>query len=258
MDKKELDIRENLKIDVEQTTEVVFSFDTTGSMSPCIANVRKHIEKTCEQLFETIPNLKVGFIAHGDYCDGANCYALLPLTDDKSEIFKFIRGAPNTSGGDQPECYELALNLARSMGWSEQKGGKIVVLIGDAEPHTADYELNEDRLEWRKELRSLKESGIDVYPLQCLYSPHNVEPNQFWSEIAELCGTVLMKLDTFDDASAMLGAYAAASSGTKGMAAYSSKISLCGLSPETASNIEMLRSVSTKYDTISTDTDEGK
>lgn len=120
----ELNITEKLP----KSTEVAFSWDTTGSMSPCIDNVRKHIEKTCEELFQDIPNLKIGMISHGDYCDGENCYHVLKLTNKKEDIFDFIRNTPNTSGGDQPECYELALNLTKSIGWT---GKGVLVMIGD-------------------------------------------------------------------------------------------------------------------------------
>ncbi|NIQ15358.1 MAG: hypothetical protein GTO02_13480, partial [Candidatus Dadabacteria bacterium] len=107
----------NITNNIPKATEIAFCFDTTGSMSPCIANVRKHIEKTCEELFKEVDGLKVGFISHGDYCDGDNCYNILELTSDQNKIYDFIRNTPDTFGGDQPECYELALNIAKKLGW---------------------------------------------------------------------------------------------------------------------------------------------
>lgn len=47
-------------INFKNATEVAFCVDLTGSMSPCIAAVRKNIEKTCEELFQDIPDLKIG------------------------------------------------------------------------------------------------------------------------------------------------------------------------------------------------------
>jgi Mg-chelatase subunit ChlD len=247
MTDKKLDIKDKLP----KATEVVFSFDTTGSMAPCIKNVRKHIEKTCEQLFEDIPGLKIGFIAHGDYCD-AIPYTLLPLTDDKAKIFKFIRSVPNTGGGDAPECYELALNLARSMGWSDAKGGKILVLIGDDEPHDPNYTLNKDRLDWKKEAATLKEAGIDVYPLQCLYTSFKTGTNEFWSLLAETAGTTLMKLENFEEASANLAGYVAASAGGASFDTYEKKLLSKGvkLTKSTNDNLDNLRKISAKYDSI--------
>ena len=215
----EVNIIENIK----KATEVVFSFDSTGSMSSCIANVRNHIEKTCEELFENIPDLKIGFIAHGDYCDLEKCYTVLSLTNDKAKIFDFIRTTPNTCGGDSPECYELALNLAKTLGWSDAKGGKVLVMIGDEEPHEPDYPDNKDKLDWKKELNDLKTMGIDVYPLQCLYHENNISANHFWKTIAETFDTPLLKLDSFQDSSIMFTGIVSASAGTDAFRSYETK-----------------------------------
>ncbi len=241
---KNVNITENLT----NASEVVFIMDTTGSMNPCIANVRNHIEKTCEELFKDIPNLKIGLIAHGDYCDGDNCYKLLPLTDDKEKIFEFVRTAPNTGGGDAEECYELALNLARGMGWSKDGSGKMVVMIGDAPPHEPSYNLNKDNLDWRVELNALKEAGINVYPLQCLYSEYSGAANNFWSSIAEICNTPLLKLDDFVDASSVLSSYTHATLGPEAFADYETKLYATGNVSKNAMEINsMLRGEAGKY-----------
>jgi len=237
---------------VDKATEVVFVYDTTGSMQPCIANVRKHIEKTCEELFKDIPNLRVGFIAHGDYCDGPNCYKLQDLTDDQAKVYDFIRSAPNTSGGDEPECYELALNLVKSFGWSKAKGGKVVVMIGDAYPHPVNYPDNKDKLDWRKELNDLKEMGINVYPLQCLYSAHQRVANEFWAEIGNVMGTPLLKLDDFNEAALAMRSYAHASGGSATYHEYEKKLASSGV--ELSGGIKamnaVLRDEAVKYDVI--------
>lgn len=237
---------------IPKATEIGFCFDTTGSMKPCIDNVRKHIEKTCEELFKDIPDLKVGFISHGDYCDGDACYATQMLTDNQTKVFDFIRNTPNTSGGDIPECYELALNLVKTLGWSDKKGGKVVVMIGDAEPHSIDYELNKDRLDWRKELADLKVMGINVYPLQCLYNPGATDPNAFWAAIGEIMDTPLLKLQDFNEASLAMRSYAHASSGSASYAAYEKKLELCGdpMSANIRSMNAVLRAETPKYDVI--------
>jgi hypothetical protein len=238
---------------IPKATEIAFCFDTTGSMNPCIANVRKHIEKTCEDLFKDIPNLKVGFIAHGDYCDGPKCYTILELTDDQSKVFSFIRNAPATGGGDEPECYELALNLAKGLKWSDSKGGKVLVMIGDAAPHEPDYPENKDKLDWRKELADLKEMGIAVYPLQCLYYDRKSPANQFWAAIGEVMGTPLLKLHNFEDASLAVKGFAYAATGSEAYAGYEKKLARAKvkLSPEISSFNTVLRDEAVKYDTIS-------
>ena len=109
--------KNNVEEAIDGAAEIVFSFDTTGSMQPCIADVRRKLEATCESMFGNIKELRVGFIAHGDYCDGDNCINTLDLTTDLEKIFDFIRNTTNTGGGDAPECYELALNKDQGCSW---------------------------------------------------------------------------------------------------------------------------------------------
>jgi len=199
---KKLDIKEK----IGDATEVAFCFDTTGSMSPCIAQVRNQIESTCEQLFQDIEGLKVGMIAHGDYCDGDNVINFLPLTDDQEKIFKFIRETPNTCGGDAPECYELALHIAQQLGWGNAPG-KILVMIGDAEPHPPTYSENVQDLNWEEEAEKLAAMDVQVLPLQCLYG------SWFWPALAEKFDMPLLNLERFEEASETLMGAAYAASG---------------------------------------------
>src|SRR5918911_641590 len=116
--------------------EVVFSFDTTGSMYPGLTQVRRNVKSTVTRLGEEIPGIRIGIIAHGDYCDQGVTYVTkhLPLTDDVDAICRFVETVGPTGGGDAPECYELVLHEAQSLSWT--KGyQKAFVLIGDDVPH---------------------------------------------------------------------------------------------------------------------------
>jgi hypothetical protein len=109
MDKQEDITKEQLKEQLGLGTNVVFSFDTTGSMRSCIDDVRQKLKDLSKEMFQLIPDLKIGVIAHGDYCDHDRCLIALDLTNDLGKILDFLHNTPNTSGGDAPECYELAL-----------------------------------------------------------------------------------------------------------------------------------------------------
>ena len=235
---------ENVGQRLEQATEVAFSFDTTGSMQPCIKQVRHHLEETCEKMFADIPGLRIGLIAHGDYCDGPNCICSLALTDDRANIFDFIRNAPNTSGGDSPECYELALHVARDLGWSPgKKTGRALVLIGDDVPHEPDFHANTNHLDWRVEVAALKEMGIRVYPLQCLGRAY-----QFWSEVAHLADTKLMLLNEFCESGSTLEGVAYAAAGTAAFATYAAR-TVCR-SAEMGENLCMLADEAEVFDSL--------
>ena len=139
--------------------EIVFSFDTTGSMCKCIDEVRDRLQDMIRRLASDIPMLRIGVIAHGDYCDAEHFYVSkqVDLTTDGQALCDFVRDVSGTGGGDFEECYELALRKARTeMSWSAGTQRSLVV-IGDAIPHEVDYDLNTDNIDWRQETDQLSE-----------------------------------------------------------------------------------------------------
>ena len=54
--------------------DVCITFDTTGSMYPCLTQVRRSVEQTVGRLFRDIPDLRIAIIAHGDYIDERSYY----------------------------------------------------------------------------------------------------------------------------------------------------------------------------------------
>ena len=176
------------------TIEVLFSFDSTGSMYPCLAQVRAKIKETARRLFKDIPGLRVAVIAHGDYCDAKTTYvtSVLDLTSDPETVSAFIEGVRPTYGGDAPECYELVLREARQkIHWT--KGSKrCFVLVGDDVPH-APFD-NPERIDWRQELKALAGEGIPVYGVQCLNRSH---ARPFYEELAKVSGGFHVSLDQF-------------------------------------------------------------
>jgi Mg-chelatase subunit ChlD len=177
--------------------DIVFSFDTTGSMYPCLSQVRSTIASTVKQLFKDVPGIRIGVIAHGDYCDapprGSYVIKMLDLTTNEDEIIKFVQKVEPTGGGDAPECYELVLHEARRLTWSAGKQ-KVLVLIGDATPHPPTYPDNVKRLDWRNEIGLLREAGIHVYGVQAL---NRSESTSFYREIAKGSGGLHLNLNQF-------------------------------------------------------------
>jgi hypothetical protein len=181
---------------MKETIEVVFSFDTTGSMYPCLSQTRKHIKESVMKLFREIPNIRIGIIAHGDYCDAGTSYVTrrFDLSDNATRICDFVERVGATGGGDSPECYELVLHEARTqMSWTSGKK-KVLALIGDDVPHGPEYPMNEKRINWRNELGLLLEAGINVYGIQALNRSH---ATKFYEEIANKTGGFHLSLDQF-------------------------------------------------------------
>ncbi len=176
-----------------QNIEVVFSFDTTGSMYPCLTQVRRKIKQTVSRLFNEIPGIRIGIIAHGDYCDAGRTYVTkkLDLSGDVDKICYFVENVEATGGGDAPECYELVLNETEYFSWSKN-ASKTLVLIGDDIPHAPAQ--TPKKLNWRQELNGLINLGITVHGVQALNRSH---ATLFYQELAEKSGGYHLNLDQF-------------------------------------------------------------
>ncbi|CAH3134969.1 unnamed protein product [Porites lobata] len=177
--------------------EIVFSFDTTGSMYPCLTQVRKRVEETATRLFREIPGIRIAVFAHGDYQDKSQTYDTkwVDFTSDKKKVCDFIKNVSSTCGYDSDECYELVLRQVREeLSWTPDSQ-RSLVMIGDASPHPPSYHLNTLKIDWRQEAKKLyNEMGVRIYSVQCLNYGGS---NTFYRQLAELtCGWHL-KLDQF-------------------------------------------------------------
>lgn len=186
--------------------EVIFSFDTTGSMYPCLTQVRRVVKETTARLFKDLPNIRIGIIAHGDYCDKRSTYVTkhFDFSTDQKKICEFVTKVEPTGGGDAAECYELVLHESKSFSWSAGKK-KVLVLIGDDVPHGKNESQNEKKLDWRNELKLLLEAGIHVYGVQALNRKH---ATNFYETIAEETGGFHLELDQFSSIPDMILAVA--------------------------------------------------
>lgn len=173
--------------------EIVFSFDTTGSMYPCLTQVRRNLKQTITRLLDEIPGIRIGIIAHGDYCDATTTYVIktLDLSGDVDKICNFVQNVEATGGGDAPECYELVLHKAQSFSWSASSS-KTLVVIGDDIAHAPAQ--TPQKLNWRHELDTLVEKGITVHGVQALNRTH---ATLFYRELASKSGGFHLPLDQF-------------------------------------------------------------
>ncbi len=176
--------------------DLIVSFDTTGSMYPCLSEVRRKVESFVSTLFTQVPDLRVGIIAHGDYCDHPRTITELPLSNDVKRICNFIHTVKATTGGDSDECYELVLDNALKADW--QSDTKVFVLIADANPHEVGYRYGNYTVtqNWKVLAEKLKERGIKNYAVQCL--SHRYQTS-FYTTLARIAGTPKLDLHQFSD-----------------------------------------------------------
>ena len=185
---------------MDKKIDLVVSFDTTGSMYPVLAQVRQQVEEFVKEMFTEFSDLRLGIIAHGDYCDKDNPYTIMvmDLTKDDKKLCSFVRDVKQTYGGDADECYELVLNTAANiLNWRED-AQKVMLMIGDASPHGPMYHMNKDRLDWKNECVSLGEKGITVFAVHAL-SYYRSSSRAFYKTAAEITGGTYLTLDQFNE-----------------------------------------------------------
>lgn len=155
---------------VDGRLDMVIAFDTTGSMSSYINAVKKHVKELVPKLFKQNPDLRIGIVAFGDYCDMPSgdefgkAYQVCELTDNENELIEFITNAQNTNGGDSDEFYELVIKkIVEETNWREGST-KAVLLIADANPHSVGYccgnRVYDNQIDWREEAKRAAEKGI--------------------------------------------------------------------------------------------------
>lgn len=162
--------------------DMVIAFDTTGSMSSYIGAVKDHVTELVPKLFKANPNLRLGIVAFGDYCDMPSkgvfgkAYQVLDLTNDEEEIIDFVKKAQNTSGGDGDEFYELVIKkIVEETNWREGST-KAVLLIADCAPHEIGYSCGDrvvnNQIDWKEEARKAANKGIkfDTLTINKMYS----------------------------------------------------------------------------------------
>lgn len=150
--------------------DVVFAFDTTGSMYKYLELVASQIAQLTEVITQNIEGVRFGLVAYGDHCDEKLLYLtkVLPLTDDRDRIGEFIASVEKTHGGDEPEAVEDALFEVNDLHW-RLNSNRALILIGDAPPHGVIDSKNvcTHRIDYELETHALASKGIRLYSVQC-------------------------------------------------------------------------------------------
>jgi len=176
--------------------EIVFSFDTTGSMYPCLTQVRRSVSNTVKRLQKEIPGIRIAVIAHGDYWDSHTYVTkIMDFSTDGNKLCDFVQNVQGTGGADWEECYELVLYEAREkLSWTPGTQ-RSLVMIGDAIPHPPTFHMNTLKLDWKVEAKKLHdELGVKIYAVQAL---NNSSSTSFYRSLASLTEGYHLHLDQF-------------------------------------------------------------
>ena len=147
----------------------------TVSMSYILDEVKSRLHDMIQRLQSDIPGIRLGVIAHGDYCDEEEFYLEkhIDFTENVVDLCNFVGGIDGTGDGDEDECYELILRKTHQEFTWAPVSNKVLVMIGDANPHPPDYKLNVDNIDWREEVAVIAKKvsrEIDCFKLYREYS----------------------------------------------------------------------------------------
>jgi hypothetical protein len=124
--------------------DIEVAFDTTSSMAPAIEQAKKDGVNLVAGVREAFPDTHFALVSFRDYGNSGGDYEVLqPMTGDiaaTQAAFQRLRTASNSSPfNTSAEEYNLALQKSytdASIGWRPH-ARKVVVVIGDAQPHGA-------------------------------------------------------------------------------------------------------------------------
>lgn len=200
---------------------MVIAFDTTGSMACYIDSVKLHITELVPKLFKANPNLRLGIVAFGDYCDMPSkdnfgkAYQVFNLTNNEEEIINFVKTAKSTSGGDSDEFYELVIKkIVEETNWREGST-KAVLLIADSEPHRVGYSYSDkvvnNQIDWREEAKKAAKKGIkfDTVTIK------TISKTEWYKELSRITNGVSAPFSTSLKTSQLIEAAALARGGEK-------------------------------------------
>lgn len=211
-------VKESTTTSSDGRLDMVIAFDTTGSMSIYINAVKEHVKTLIPKLFKQNPDLRIGIVAFGDYCDMPSkdefgrAYQVCELTDDENKLMKFIINAKDTSGGDGDEFYELVIKkIVEETNWREGST-KAVLLIADARPHKIGYSYGDrvvnNKIYWREEAKKAAEKGIKFDTL-------TIHELDWYKELSSITNGVSAPFSTSSKTSQLVEAAALARGGEK-------------------------------------------
>ena len=151
----------------EQTLEMVFVLDTTGSMGGLLEGAKQKIWGIVNEVMQSPakPSVRVGLVAYRDRGD-QYVTQVLPITNDLDKVYTALMEYRADGGGDGPENVRRALaDGVRQAGWSKasERVSQVIFLVGDAPPHD-DYQDEPDTLVTTEEAVS---RGMIVNTIQC-------------------------------------------------------------------------------------------
>ncbi|MEM7199213.1 MAG: FHA domain-containing protein, partial [Planctomycetota bacterium] len=119
----------------ESGLEIVFVFDSTGSMGSVLRATKERISRMAELLQILVPKSRIGLVTYRD--EGMRedyVTRVVPLSLDPYRTVNFMQVIRAGGGGDRQEAVLAGLQSAFDQSW-EPGARRVVVLVGDAPAH---------------------------------------------------------------------------------------------------------------------------
>ncbi len=112
--------------------DVVFVFDSTGSMGSVLDRAKSGISRSLEALSALVPDTRIGIVTFRDSnADEEYVVRDVPLAADPYRAVNFLDTVQAGGGGDEPEAVLEGLRRAFDAPWREG-AHRVIVLVGDA------------------------------------------------------------------------------------------------------------------------------
>jgi hypothetical protein len=118
--------------------DVELAIDTTGSMGPTIAQAQDDAKKLVASIKAINPTARFAIVQFKDSTDEVEYELVQSFTADPTAIENGLGSLTASGGEDNPEAYNLVFQNSTdsSVGWGSGTR-KLIVVMGDAEPHGA-------------------------------------------------------------------------------------------------------------------------
>ena len=119
--------------------EIMFVFDSTGSMTRTILDTKSTIIQMLDVLRTLVPDARIGLVTYRDRGPREEYRVRqVPLDIDYWRATNFVQFIVAEGGGDLREDVRAGLNSAFKQNW-RHSARRVVVLAGDAPAHTNDF-----------------------------------------------------------------------------------------------------------------------
>lgn len=118
--------------------DIVFAFDTTGSMGFYIDNAREAAQSVAEEILGDNPEARIGLLEYRDAGDAFVARPVVPLSGDFANLTKGLDGLVASGGGDWPEAVFTGIYMSAMEFDFRSSANRSIVVIGDAPAHNPD------------------------------------------------------------------------------------------------------------------------